>query len=253
VVGAPASARILKTRRPAQGGALPLTIGGGFEYETDTEESNFGFPFLLEYKLSDRLTLSAEPSYETIRAKPGQAGTSMSGSGDFETTAEWEFLSERRHRPGLTAEGVIKFPTAAHADLGTHEYDFALGLVASKEFVGFDLDLSALYTFVGDPPGVPLENALEISVASEWHLRPALDVEMEVVTSRGGGVRGRGSLGGFGGVAGAIGASENVTEGTVGLAEHLNDFFKLEQGAVAKSDGSWQIVFAWEWDFSGQR
>ena len=27
---------------------------------------------------------------------------------------------------------------------------------------------------------------------------------------------------------------------------------KIEQGAIFRSDGTWQIVFAWEWSFSGE-
>jgi hypothetical protein len=252
--GAPASARILKTRRLGQPGqGLALTIGSGFEYETDPEESEFGYPFLLEYEMTRALKLSVEPSYVQIRSKPGERGTSVSGSGDLETTVEYEFLSERRYRPALTFEGIVKWPAAAHEEIGTHEMDYSLGLIVSKEFVGFDVDLNALYTFVGSPPGVELQNATEVSFASEWHLRPALDLEGEVVTSTGGGIRGQsGTLGGVGGRAGSIGPSENLTEGTLGLAVHLNDYLKLEQGLVAKSDGSWQFVFAWEWDFTGR-
>jgi len=33
---------------------------------------------------------------------------------------------------------------------------------------------------VGRLPGVKLQNATEVSLASEWHLRPALDLESEV-------------------------------------------------------------------------
>ena len=46
----PAGARILKTRRPGGvAGPLELALGSGFEYETDGEESEYGFPFLVEY------------------------------------------------------------------------------------------------------------------------------------------------------------------------------------------------------------
>ena len=254
LAAAPASARILKTKRPGQSaGKLALTIGSGFEYETDPEESEFGYPFLIEYEFTKTLKLSAEPSFVQIRSKPGQRGTNVSGAGDLETTVEWEFLGERRYRPGLTAEGIVKWPTAAHEVIGTHEFDYSLGLIASKEFVGFDLDFNALYTFVGSPPGVPFDNATEVSLASEYHLRPAIDLLGEVVTSTGGGVRGgSGGLSNLGGRAGSFGASETITEFTLGFALHLNDQLKFEQGAIAKSDGSWQGVFGWEWDFGGR-
>ena len=248
----PASARILKTKRLGQAGGrgLALTVGTGFEYETDPEESELGYPFLLEYEFTDALKLSVEPSYVQIRSKPGERGNNVSGSGDLETTVEWEFVHARRYRPALSFEGIVKWPTAANELLGTHEFDYSTGLIASKEFVGFDVDFNYLYTFVGAPPGVKAQNATEISLASEWHLRPSLDLEGEVVTSTGGGIRSR--SGGALGTVGGLGPSENVTETSLGVAEHLNDFLKLEQGVVGKSDGTWQFVFAWEWDFSGR-
>jgi hypothetical protein len=76
-----------------------------------------------------------------------------------------------------------------------------------------------------------------------------VDVEGEIVTSTQG-VRGRsGTISGIG--SAEAGGSE--TEGTLGLAEHLFERLKLEEGGVYKSDGSWQLVFAWEWEFGSGR
>src|SRR5437870_3670652 len=86
----PATAQILKTRmqRPSAGARqLPLNVGSGFEYETDGEESEYGFPFLAEYGFTDQLKLSLEPAYVLIRKK---AGGTIRGPGDFETTFTWE-------------------------------------------------------------------------------------------------------------------------------------------------------------------
>lgn len=249
----PSSARILKTRTPGQpGGQLALTLGSGFEYETDGEESEYGLPFLAEYGLTDALKLSVEPSYVLVRKKQG--GT-ISGPGDLETTVSCEFPTERRYRPGIALEGVVKWPTARRGDLGTGKSDYSVGAIVSKEFVQFDLDLNAVYTFVGNPPGVPLQNTFEASLASEWHLNHSLDLEAEVVTAFGTGGRFRGhsgSLGGFGNIGGPE-QGQSESEGTLGLAEHLNESLKLEQGAILKSDGSWQFVVAWEWDSTGGR
>ena len=44
LLAAPASARILKTKRPGQSaGRLALTIGSGFEYETDPASSGHDY------------------------------------------------------------------------------------------------------------------------------------------------------------------------------------------------------------------
>jgi hypothetical protein len=243
----PASAKIVQTRRFRE---LALVVGSGFEYQSDGEQTEYGYPFLLEYGPSDALKLTVEPSYLRIRDKV--AGRTTSGIGDLETTVAWEFLTMRRYRPALVVEGIVKWPTAKRGELGTGKTDYSIGAVVSKEFVHVDLDLEALYTFVGSPAGVQLKNTNETSLAAEWHLSSSLDLIGEFVTSGGGGFRGQsGTIGGFGGL-GSVGSGGRESEGTLGMAEHLTDHLKLEEGLIYKSDGSWQAVAAWELDF-GER
>lgn len=248
-IAAPAAAKILKTRRPGQYKELALNVGSGFEFESDSEQSEYGFPVLVEYGFTKMLKLNVEPSYVLVRKKKGG---SIEGPGDLETTLTCEFPTERRYRPGLALEGLVKWPTARSGGLGTGQTDYALGVIVSKEFVPFDMDLNGVYTFVGSPPGVRLENTLGASLAIEWHLTPALDIEAEAVTAIGaGGFRGQpGTLGGFANLGGAV-QGQSESEGTLGLAEHLSEWLKLEEGVILKSDGSWQAVAAWEYDFGG--
>ncbi len=249
LAAAPASAKILKTRRPHQYKELTLTVGSGVEYESDGESTELGLPFLLEYGFTKMLKVSVEPSYVRVRD-----GTTTSGPGDLETTVTWEFPTERRYRPGLALEEVSKWPTA-HAGLGTGRADHSLGVIVSKEFVAVDFDLNGVYTWIGSPPGVSLRNTFEASLAAEWHLTTVLDVEAEAVTSFGAGGHFSaqpGSIGGFANLGGAA-QGESESEGTLGLAEKLTKRLKLEQGVVLKSGGSWQAVAAWEWDFGEGR
>jgi hypothetical protein len=245
----PARAVILKTRRPHQYKELELTLGSGLEYETDGEETEYGFPFLVEYGFTRMLKVSVEPSYVVVRKKNGG---SISGLGDLETTVSCEFPTERRYRPGLALEGVVKWPTARAGDLGTGEFDYSLGAIVSKELVPFDFDLNAVYTFIGDPPGVNLRDTFEASLAAEWHLTTLLDIEAEFVTSVGAGGHFHGQPGSLGGLANLGGPEQgqSESEGTLGLAEHLSDRLKLEEGMILKSDGSWQAVVGWEFDFA---
>jgi len=111
----------------------------------------------------------------------------MRGMGDLETFLEGEFLAERRYRPALTVEAGIKWPTADAPDIGSGEFDYSLGLIASKEFVGWDMDIGATYTWAGQPADEVLDNVLELSVAAEWHVSKVLDVIGEGVYSIGGG------------------------------------------------------------------
>src|SRR5439155_6252920 len=137
----------------------------------------------------------------------------------------------------------------------TGEADYSIGPIVTKELVPFDLDLNAVYTFVGSPPGVHLQNTFEASLAAEWHLTTVLDIEAEVVTSTGAGGRFHGQAGSLGSLANIGGAvlGQSESEGTLGFAEHLSDRFELEEGMILKSDGSWQAVAGWEFDFGEGR
>jgi len=248
----PAWSKIRKTRETGQYRdyhEFPLTIGSGIEYETDEEGSEYGFPFLIEYGLTDAMTLAVEPDFVVVDPVDRPVAH---GFGELETSVVYEYVSERRNRPALSAELLVKWPTATHDSLGTGEIDYSLGGIASKEFVGFNIDFEVLYTFVGSPPGIQLDDALEISLASDIHLGRIVDLELEVVTSSGGGIRSRVSaIGGPVLPSDIEDAGGNQTEGTIGIAELITAHLKLEQGVLFASDGSWQLLAAWEWDFSG--
>jgi hypothetical protein len=243
-----ASGRILHSRfAPSQTWDpwLPLTIGSGIEYERDSEQRQFDFPILLEYNFTQTLKLTVEPNIVHISPKRKDV-REVTGLDDMETSVEYEFLRERRYRPALTAIGSIKWPIATDRDIGNPGHDYSLGLIASKGLVFVDVDLTALYTFVGDARG---QNALELSAAAEWHLNHFVDIEAEVVHTIGtGGVHGRaGSISSIG----SSGSGSDLTEGTLGVGWHVSKRLKVEQGGILRSDGTWQIVFAWEFSFAG--
>lgn len=253
VCAPPTGARILKTRRVEQSSRpLALTMGSGFEYETDGEESEYGFPFLAEYALSDLIKLRAEPSFILLRRK---IGGSISGPGDLETAVTFELPTERRYRPAVALEALVKWPTARKGDFGTGKTDYTLGAIVSKEFVQCDAELNAAYTVVGDPPGLSLKDTFEASCALEWHLNSVLDVVGEAVVAGGAGGRFRSHTTALGGFANIGGPEQGQTEYefTLGLTEKRGDSLKYEQGVVMKSGGAFQFVFAWELDFGGGR
>jgi hypothetical protein len=255
LIATPSSAKILKTMKQAlQSQEQSITLGSGLEYQTDDEGLELGFPFLLEYAFTDRFKLTVEPGCIYFHKKVGAA---IGGFSEMETSLTYDFVAERRYRPGLSAEGIIKWPIESHAELGTGKRDYSLGIIASMAFVHADMDVNVLYTYVGSPPGVNLQNTIEASLSAEWRFSPIIDLEGEVATVSGAGGRFRGhpgTLGGFGHRAGSVGAAEegqNEYEATLGIAEHLNESMKLEQGLIVQLDGSWQVVFAWEWELGG--
>jgi Putative MetA-pathway of phenol degradation len=233
---APAAARITKTRS-APSPALPadatlspwaplaaFIVGGGIDYQTDSQQTEFGFPMLLEWKATERLTLILESEYDVIDSKSPDV-SSVSGFGDLETAVDYEIVSERRYRPSLSLEGLVKWPTASDPELGDPGRDYSFGLIANKDLVVVDLGLNLLYTFVGESGQ---ENEIEASLAAEWHLNPDLNLIAEVATS-----------------------GTNDVEATVGLGWQVGDHLTLEQGVIFKEGGDWELVFGWEWDFGG--
>jgi hypothetical protein len=218
---------------------LPLTLGSAFEYQADSEEKEYGFPFYAEWSFTEALQLSFEPNY--LRIKP-KGGDLVKGWGDIEAALIYEFSPETRRRPAFAVESIITFPLTKNPLLGTGRVDFTIGGIVSRELGPVDLDLNVDYTFVGSPPDVHLKNRLEVALSAEWFLSPILSLEGEIV----------GSTGGFSarpGTPGGLGGTENNLEGLLGIAERLGRHLKLEQGIVIVSDGTWQAVVAWEWAF----
>jgi hypothetical protein len=233
-VARPVSAGVLSTRpSPSEtySPLLSLTVGGSFEFETDRERSEYAFPLLVEYNITETLRATLEPNFAYLRSRDPNV-RSVGGMGDLETAMEWEFLRERRYRPALTLEGIIRWPTASSSELGEPGRDYALGVIASKDFVYVDVDLGLRYTSVGDPEA---RDNFELTVAGEWPLNHRLSVLMESATAFETGRHGR-----------------IDTEGTVGLAWRATSHLKLEGGGTVRSDGTWQVIFAWEWSFAGE-
>ena len=246
IAALPASARITRSRpSPSSGPGTPegvsrllaplysLVVGSGFEYETDSEQTEYGFPILIEYNFSEQLKLTLEPQFTSIVGKTPDVH-SISGFGDLETTLDYEFLRERRYRPSLSFEGGIRWPTAADPDLGESGRDYTLGLIASKDLVFVNLDLNVLYTFAEDRTR---EDEVEVALAAGWRVNRYVEIITELAN-----VTRVGHL---------SDGPRNETEATIGVGWQINQFLKFEQGVIFKERGVWQVVFAWEWSFGG--
>lgn len=231
-----ATARITQNRAsPSEtwGTGLPLVIGGGFEYEGNNDQGLYDFPLLFEYGVSERLKFNVESTVSYLESRAEDV-RSVAGLGDLETSAQWEFISERRYRPAVTAEALVRWPTASHIDLGTRGHDYRAGLLFSKDLAFIDLDLDFNYTCVGSPEE---QDLFEIALSSEYPIvNHLVSVIAEVVHTVGTGA----SLG-----------TTHETEGTLGLAWQVSRFLKFEAGYSLKNDLRGQFVTAWEWNFEG--
>jgi hypothetical protein len=248
----PACAQVISKSKEgvAAQGELSFVIGSGVEYQSDSEQTEIGLPVSVEIAFTEDFKLTLEWSYLWIHSKT-RTVRSANGIGDLETFMEYEFLPERRYRPALTLEAGVKWPTASAPDLGTGKYDYTIGLIASKEItVDWKLDFGVVYTFLGSPAGVHLNDNLEISLAAQWKISSLFDFEAEALYTHGGGGSFRGQLGTVGGYGGAlVGGGGSEFEFSIGLAEHITDHMKIEEGAVIQPDGTWQAVIFWEYDF----
>jgi Putative MetA-pathway of phenol degradation len=240
-VGAVAGARpsdaqstIYRTRKSASSTwspVLPLTIGSAFEFETNKERTEWGFPVLIQYNFTETLQMSLEPSFGHIKENTDDTHR-VGGLGDLETSLDWEFLRERRWTPALGLEGTIRWPTASDPDLGDRNHDYSVGLVLSKDLALFELDSNVIYTFSGDreqPSG------LEISIAAEYPLTRWLDLDAEFVQI----------------IETGPGRSQRPREFTFGIGWHVNSFLTIEYGTELNSDGSWQQLLGWQYSFGG--
>ncbi len=254
LIAAPAHARIIKTRRPQPvHPGLGLVVGSGFEYQSDGDEQEYGFPFLLEWAVTPRLQLTVEPVHITITSK---RGPSIRGFDDLETALSLDVWSERRRRPAVSIEGGVKWPTATDSSIGTGVTEFSLGLLLSKDLILTELGLNVVYAQVGVPRTGLVQNTVQISASSEWPLGPDLSLTSELLTTQGVGRR-RGTAldpsapagSGFNVPGGGMGE----WEATLGIARSFGRRLKAEPGFILQTDGTWQAVFAWEWDFGDGR
>lgn len=238
VFAPPASARILKSRlvENTQGRALVLSLGSGIEYESNSEQTELGLPFLVEYGVTPSLTLSAEPKYVSIHP---QGGKSLRGVGEIETSASYGLLVNRGRRPAIAATGKIVWPTASHAELGTDHREYSVGVLLGRVFARGEMDVNVSYAVAGGAAGGGRSNAFEASLAAEYDLGGAFDLLGEVVTGGGGGAGDRAHPEQRG----------RSGEGTIGLDQQVSEHLVLEAGVVFKFDGARQVTLGWEWDF----
>lgn len=249
VAATPAAAQISSPRRErasqGESAGLRLVLGAGFEFSRDDEESAQEYPLVVEWNLAADWKAIVESSYVALDPRDAREPAAR-GSGDLETFLEGELLAERGAWPALAVEAGVKWGIAAAPELGTGEHDFALGLIASREFDGWDADLGAVYNWIGNPPRVDQQDVFELSLGAEIELGETLSLIGEAVYSFGGAssFRRGGGLGGLGEGGGGF-------EYAAGFGLQLGERLKAEAGGSIHTDGSWQGILYFEWEFGG--
>ncbi len=86
------------------------------------------------------------------------------GLGDMFLRGDLELLSMKGARPGLQLSGSVKVPVAeVEAGFGTGEWDAGVGLSTSLAAGSFLFMAQGMYWFLGDMPGLPLDDTIAYS------------------------------------------------------------------------------------------
>jgi outer membrane putative beta-barrel porin/alpha-amylase len=197
-----------------------------YEAQTSPDGTETALPFAIEYGLSDRLAFLIEPVfYTSIRPKSGAMRTAT-GAGDLEATLQYLFRAEGRKAPALAFAAEVKFPTAKDPLIGTRRADFTPYLIASKRYGRYDVHGNIGYSFVGRPPGVSVQNTVNLALGVENHVTPRFDLiaeALETTAAAAGEGTGEGSL-----TSPEIAGSETV--GMVGVRYRAQRGFWLSFG-----------------------
>ena len=212
---------------------LALTIGTGVDFESSDDEKSAAFPLLVEYNFTQRLRVIGESAFAFVDSHDPEIGN-IRGLDDLETSIEYEAIRERRYTPSITTIGLVKWQTASDEDIGSPGTDVSVGLIASKDFVTFEMDSNLVYTLSGDSESPDL---MEASIAVSYPLNHFFDLQAEVVRAVG--------------TSGPDRSGADELEGTIGFAWQFTPFQSLESGFLRKDDGSWGVLVGWQYSFGG--
>ena len=142
-------------------GGVRVEMGLGHE-SWDNGDKVYQMTGELSYSLYANLDLEVEVPFVVVGPIPYGDGI-----GDIWTKAKVNFVKGRAANP-LSLSGLIgiRFPTGDTVT-GMKDTDLLLSALASKAFGPVVAHANLFYTFVGNPPGVPLDDALGISVGLE--------------------------------------------------------------------------------------
>lgn len=166
--GSRLAAQLLETETARPLGRGVWEVSGNFEYQVSSEGNESAVPFAVEYGLTDRIELLAEPvAWTAISPKTGSHAT---GVGDLEMTLTWLARAETARTPAFALAGELKVPTARNTLIGTGKTDAAFYLIGSRRRGLLDTHANLSYTIVGRPAGANLKNIFGVALGAELSL-----------------------------------------------------------------------------------
>ena len=149
-----------------------------FERQSSGQGTETAVPIALEYGLSDRIELLAEPvPYTAIHP---DRSPRVSGAGDLELTVTGLLAEERGLRPAIALAGEVKFPTAKNRLIGSGKTDYTGYLIASRRRGRFDTHANIGYTLIGQPSSVKVNDTLFLALGEEVTLSERFDLLGEI-------------------------------------------------------------------------
>ncbi|MEO8664888.1 MAG: transporter [Ignavibacteria bacterium] len=146
-----------------------LKSGAAYEYQTSSQGKEIAIPLILEYGISERLEITAEPVvFSSIKS---DNGITTNGIGDLELTLTYLLFREKKILPAFAIAGEVKFPTAKNDLIGTGKTDYALYLIGSKRSGDLDLHANLNYTYVGKVPGANLQDIFFFAAAFTYNIK----------------------------------------------------------------------------------
>jgi hypothetical protein len=198
-----------------------------YEFQRSGEGTESALPFAVEYGLTNRLEILAEPvPYTAIRPKVGRHAV---GPGDLEATLTYLVRREGGSVPALAVAGEVKFPTARNDLIGTGKTDYAFFAIGTKRNGRLQMHANASYTVVGKPAGASLRNVWGGALAVEFFTMPNLEFFGEALGSTASAPEGEGGDSGNPGVLVPEAASGEAV-GTVGAAYRFGPRARVSLG-----------------------
>lgn len=158
-----------------------------FKYETERNSVSLTMPLLIVDGPGNVVPGGMSSMRYGMRGGTGESRTEA-GLGDLELRASFNLVLEDSYGPRLDLTGIAKAGTADSDDgLGTGEDDIGIQLDLQRHYGSNNVFGSVGYLFVGDPPGVNLDDVLYGSLGAEFgfgnatSLGVALDAQQAVL------------------------------------------------------------------------
>lgn len=224
----PLFSQILETESARLEEAHHFKMYAAYEHQFSSDGIEGAVPLAFEYGVLNNLEVLVEPVlYAGIFPK---TGSKANGIGDLELTLTYNFLPEKRVAPALAIAGEVKIPTARNTLIGTGKADYAFYAIASKALEKCDLHANFAYTIMGSPAGVKLQNTYSGSIAAEYHLNRAVDLQAEFFAGSASLPEGDGKTSSDNESVVIPEAAGGEAFGTIGVGWHITPIVELSSG-----------------------